>query len=106
MTWPLPSLQSRLQWGGQVVYNWHWYYPLGGSWPHGMGFWWLCSHGQLTNRLSISVPVRGQRRTFALVSVAQAFPVCGSGPHSELVLESSNLVGACVLAPPRDHPSL
>lgn len=29
VAWPLPSLQSRLQRGGQVVYSWHWYYPLG-----------------------------------------------------------------------------
>lgn len=87
--------------------------PFGAHGPIRMGFWWLCSQGQLTSRLSISVPVRWQRRTLCS-------GLCGPGFSklwfwtTQLVLESSNLVGACVwrgwseavLAQLRDHPSL
>lgn len=87
---------------------------FGAHGPIRMGFWRLCSQGQLTSRWRISVPVRCTEGHRAPVSVAQAFASCGSGPHSDLVRESSSLVGAwvwrgwseAVLGQLRDHPSL
>lgn len=69
-----------------MVYSWHWCYPLELMAPQG----W-CSRGQLTNRLSISVPVRGPiwslwPRLFQAVVLG----------HTASWSWRGNLVGACV----------
>lgn len=61
-----------------MVHSWRWYHPMGFM-ACRMGFWWLCSHRQLTSSLSVSVPVRGQGGALCSgLSVIQAFPSCSS----------------------------